>query len=155
MAKANTEANSVPNLPTISAAEIHENNLKAFRLENKCHHRLIEGIRALAYNNLVVDDLRFPSIYEYTKLFFNYGHTMTDECIRVAEAFDRLPACKARYEAGKIDFSAIRAITDFEKISRHNEEAWLLSRARDNSHYPACRIIPRRGALAVGDTADL
>jgi len=104
-------ANTVPlpNLPTISAEEIHANNLIAFRIGNKARYALNQGLRALCGNGLL-DQLQYTSITEYAEEHFGFGRSLTIESIRVAEALDSLPVCAVRFQAGAIYWSAISAM---------------------------------------------
>jgi hypothetical protein len=112
----------VPNLPTISAEEIHANNLKAFRIGNRARYTLNQGIRALARGKGLLEVLECVTIEEYAEEYFDFKRSQTFDSIRVADALDSLPALSAAFQAGKISWSAVREITRLEKP---DEEAWI------------------------------
>jgi HNH endonuclease len=112
----------VPNLPTISAQEIHANNLRAFRIGNQARYELNQGLRVLHSSGLL-KDLEYTSITEYAEVHFGFKRSQTSESIRVAEALDTLPLSARRFQAGGIHWSAIRAITRVAKPE--SEERWL------------------------------
>jgi hypothetical protein len=66
----------IPNLPTISAQEIHANNLRAFRIGNQARYELNQGLRALHGNGLL-KDLEYSSITEYAEAHFGFGRSQT------------------------------------------------------------------------------
>jgi hypothetical protein len=111
-----------PNLPTISAEEIHANNLRAFRIGNQARYELNQGLRALHGSGLL-KDLEYSSITEYAEVHFGFGRSQTMESIRVAEVLDSLPLSTRRFQSGAIHWSAIRAITRIAKAE--TEERWL------------------------------
>jgi HNH endonuclease len=118
-------ANTIPvsNLPTISAQEIHANNLRAFRIGNQARYELNQGLRVLDVTGGLLKDLEYTSIVEYAEVNFGFGRSLTMESIRVAEALDSLPLSTLRFQSGATHWSAIRAITRIAKPE--TEERWL------------------------------
>jgi 5-methylcytosine-specific restriction endonuclease McrA len=112
----------LPNLPTISAEEIHANNLRAFRIGNQARYALNQGLRALCGNGLLAK-LEYTSITEYAEKNFGMKRSQTLQSIQVAEALDSLPLSTLRFQAGAIHWSAIREITRIAKPE--TEEKWL------------------------------
>jgi len=63
-----------------------------------------------------------------------------DKLILLAKRLEKLPEIAAAFDGGEVPWTKIREIA--RVASPEHEREWLLSRARDKSHYPACRIIP-------------
>ena len=117
-------------LPTISAEEIHRNNLRAFQVGNRAKHELVKGLLALSRAKGLLDDLNCTSIYQYAFVNFGYGHTHTDECLRVAEALEKLPGCVEKFRTGSICWSSVQQIT---RIAEPGTESTWLDFARGKS----------------------
>src|SRR5512137_626903 len=89
------KSSAVPNLPTISAEEIHAANLAAFRLGNKARFHLNRGLLVLARTKGLLDRLECASIFEYALVYFDFKQSQTYDSIRVAAALESLPALTA------------------------------------------------------------
>src|SRR5438046_2716488 len=98
------------NLPSISAQEIHANNLRAFRIGNRARHALNEGLRAL-YDGELFLSLGSTSITQYAEEHFDFSRSQTYHSIRVARALRVLPLCDRTFRDGEISWTAIREIT--------------------------------------------
>ena len=105
-----TMANStpVPNLPTLSAEEIHANNLTAFRIGNAARHALYQGLQALARGNGLLKRLTCASIEEYAKKYFRMSRAKTHEAIRVEDALVKLPLLTTAFQIGAISWTAVQ-----------------------------------------------
>ncbi len=63
--------------------------------------------------------------------------------LHLAERLEKLPLMAQAFSQGEVPWTKIREVA--RVATARTEREWLLSRARDKSHYPDCRIIPRRG----------
>ncbi|HEX5100531.1 MAG TPA: hypothetical protein VFV94_13575 [Polyangiaceae bacterium] len=105
----------------MSAAMILEGNDVSWRLAHEALVRLaaeragldFEEGRALlrAQRSGAHVRLGFASFSEYTERLFGYGHKLTQEKLRVAEALEELPEIAGELQTGAINFSVAREVT--------------------------------------------
>jgi len=110
------------NLPTIDAEDLHRAAVAAFRLGNRARLKHVRVLLALHVSQLY-SKLGFSSICQYAAKVFNYEHTLTYECLRVARALEEFPKCVEAFREGKIRWSALVEIT--RVATPETEEAWL------------------------------
>jgi len=112
----------VANLPTIDAEDLHRAAVAAFRLGNRARLKHVRVLLALHVSQLY-SKLGFSSVCQYAAKVFNYEHTLTFECLRVARALTELPKSVAAFREGKIRWSALVEIT--RVATWETEEAWI------------------------------
>jgi len=110
------------NLPTIDAEELHRAAVAAFRVGNRARLKYVRVLLALHVSQLY-SKLGFSSVCQYAAKVFNYEHTLTYECLRVARALAELSKCVEAFREGKIRWSALVEIT--RVATQETEEAWL------------------------------
>ncbi|HVZ31299.1 MAG TPA: HNH endonuclease [Polyangiaceae bacterium] len=81
-------------------------------------HWLLRARRAQAHVHL-----GFGSFVSYVEQLFGYTPRSISEKLRVAEALEQLPACRAALEQGQLGWAALRELT--RVAVRETEEAWL------------------------------
>jgi hypothetical protein len=126
-------------LPEISPLEVHQNIMRCKALGNQVDRKMLEWLRIL----LLLDDytgLNVSGPLHYAKKELHCGKSLAHEVICVARALPRIPLAAGAYDRNEIGWGQLHAIAQVVDTGKENE--WLLSRARDKSHYPACRIIP-------------
>jgi hypothetical protein len=126
-------------LPTLSPADVHKNILRCHCLRNRVDLKLLGWIFVLV-DKEYCKALGCSSPVRYVIENLHYEKTEAYDILEVARALSYLPHCRSAFEVGEISWAKIREIA--RVASPEHEREWLLSRARDKSHYPACRIIP-------------
>ena len=117
--------------PLVDTAErLHDTALRAFRLGNRGRLELCRSLRALHTSRQYLA-LGFPSIVAYSTRFFRFRRSQTYECVRVADALEKLPGCTEAFVAGAIDWSALKQIT--RVATGATEREWLAFSRKHNN----------------------
>ena len=94
----------------LSARRLHDLALDAFRIGNRGRLSLCETFRVLAETRLYLE-LGYPSLSAYADAFFQLRRTEAFEYVRVAKALVELTELRDAFAAGRIGWSALKAIT--------------------------------------------
>jgi hypothetical protein len=114
----------------ISPQELHNFLLEAFRLGNQIRYKFMKGLRRMADGGYY-QDYACSSVVQYTKKYFGYSKTLTDDLLNVAEKLEVLPLCVAAFESGELCWSSLKEIT--RVAIPGTEKAWLdLARGRSS-----------------------
>ncbi len=107
---------------TMTAAELHRHALEAHRVGNRGRLALAQALRIFKESG-EYEKLGFSTLITYADKTFGFRKSETYAMVRVAVALDDLPRCLEAFSAGRICWTALRAIT--EVASSDTEEQWL------------------------------
>src|SRR5213594_3334360 len=101
-----TDSLPTDSLPTLSAEELHQYLLRAFRLGNGARYRFAIGLCAMEESRLYFK-LNYPSVQAYAAAEFKLGRTQIAEHLRVGKKLSRLPASAQAFLDGRLSFSGL------------------------------------------------
>jgi 5-methylcytosine-specific restriction endonuclease McrA len=106
----------------LSAHQLHDLAVEAFRIGNRGKLSLCDALRVLAETRLYFD-LGFPGICAYAGAFFQLCRAETFEHVRVATALVELTELRDAFAEGRIGWSVLKAITRVASVA--TQASWI------------------------------
>jgi hypothetical protein len=118
-------------LPTLSPEEVHRNIVRCYKLRCRVDRKLLHWLGILITKGYA-PELGSPGPVSYVRANLRYERSEAYGVVQAARALPRIPRTADAFEAGKISWCQLKAISSLKKVNETTEGTWLLSGTRDN-----------------------